>query len=382
MLGTVRRRVGEVVRRWSTHPYEGVGSAVKASVSAVLAWVLAGWLVSDGSDFYAPLVAVLTVQTTVASTLRDGVQRLAGVALGLALGYAELRVVGAVTWWSLGLTLFLATLLSRWHRLGAQGAQIPIAALLMLLFARNPTDYAETLLAEGVLGALVASLVNLLLVPPLYVQTAQEAVARLRSEIGDALDRMSSDVGADPWPPEHPRWARDARALTAVLGRAREAVDRGSESVHLNFRARRLRQRPRRHGNALLALEHVVVSVRELARILATTASGPEPEERLPAPFRRELTELLRTLASAVSSYGRPAGGPEVAAEQVPLEQAHDHLMRLQFAVTDEESAATPSLLPAGALLAEVDQVVHDLRQAELHGPALGAAPERRRVSG
>jgi hypothetical protein len=53
--------------------------------------------------------------------------------------------------------LLLATLLSRWPRLGAQGAQGPIAALLMLLLARSPTPYAESLLAEGVIGALVAA---------------------------------------------------------------------------------------------------------------------------------------------------------------------------------------------------------------------------------
>jgi uncharacterized membrane protein YccC len=360
-------RARAALRGWRARPYDGIGSAVKASVSAVLAWLLAQSLVSSGSDFYAPLVAVATVQTTVASTLRDGVQRLTGVTLGLALGYAELRLLGQVSWWSLGVTLFVATLLSRWHRLGAQGVQIPIAALLMLLFASRPTAYAESLLAEGVIGAAVATLVNLLVVPPLYVRTGEHAMARLRGELGDALDRMSSDVGAHNWPPERPQWNRDIQALTAALDAAREAVDHGSDSVRLNFRARRVRHLPRTYGEALVALEHVVVSVRETARILDASASDDVGALRLGASFRLQFASLLRQLAGAVSSYGGPAGGPGVAGEQRPVDQAHEQLSRLQHQLLGQSPSDAPSLLAEGALLAELEQVLHELRRAQSH---------------
>jgi uncharacterized membrane protein YccC len=353
--------------------YESLWVAGKAATAAVLAWYVARLLVPSGSNFYAPLVAVLTVQTTVASTLRDSVQRLSGIGIGLVLGYVELQLFGEVRWWSLGLTLLVATLLSRWHRLGDQGVQIPVAALLMLLFAQHPTSYAETLVLEGVIGALAATLLNLG-VPPLWVGSAEEAMVRLRSTLGDALDRMSSALAE--WPPDDASWSAQVQDAGGALEQARRAVERGSESVRLNFRARGVRHVPRDQRAALLALEHVVLSVREIDRLLAGAASHDDPSLQLDPHFRPELAALLRSVASALNSYGEPAGGADVAAEERPVSRAQAQVARLQERLAARETSGLPALLAEGALLTLIERVVRELRQAPLHEPGLaGAGP-------
>lgn len=65
-------------------------------------------------------------------------------------------------------------------------------------------------------------------------------------------------------------------------------------------------------------------------------------------------------------SYGQPAGGPDIAAEQRPIDPAHEQLSHLQRGLA-VHPRPEPSLLREGALLAELEQALHELRRASLH---------------
>lgn len=338
--------------------------AIKAGAAASAAWLLARWLVPSGSDFYAPLVAVLSVQPTVVRTLRDTAQRLVGVAIGLALGYVVVATVGLHAW-SLAVVLALATLLSTWRTLDAQGAQVPIAALLVLLFAESPAAYAVQLLGEGAIGALTAAAVNLLVVPPLYVLTAESRLAQVRVELGDIVDAMSRGVGQQ-WPPESPGWLNRARGLSEQIQRARDAVERGSESTVLNPRGRTHRERPRRQRETLSTLEHVTVSVRDLAGTLEAAADHEDDVLRLNSSFRPHLAEALHSLASALSSYGQSQPSSQQAAEPCPVDQAAEHVCSLQRRLAQLDGAQVPAFLTEAALVTELDMIIRQLRPRTL----------------
>lgn len=340
------------------------GSALwvgKATAAGVLAWLVAG-VVSSSTTFYAPLVAVLSVHPTVARTFRDTGQRLVGILLGLVAGYLALRVLG-VHWWSLGLMLAVVLPLSTWRRLGGQGSQVPIAALLMLLLARDPDVYAEARFLEGALGALAAAVVNLLVVPPLEVRSAESAVSSLRSVLGDVLDQMSRDLGSDSWPDDDRPWADALDDVDARLRRARAAVDKGSESVRFNPRARPVRKRPHAQQQVLVVLEHVAVSVSELGRVITRAADDDRPVD-LNGRFRPRLADALHELAGAVSAFGADEPRSDEAGEAAPLDAAEDVLRRLRSDLSGWDKPDLPELLAEGAVLVQVERVLRELRAA------------------
>jgi hypothetical protein len=351
---------------WTTRVRRAVtphlGWALKSALAGVLAWLVARSLVEVGTDFYAPLVAVLSVHPTVARTLRDAAQRLLGVVLGLALGFVALQVAD-LHWWSMAAVLVVAMSASTWRGLGEEGVQVPIAALLMLVFADDPATYAEGLVVEGLVGVVAAATVNLLVVPPLHVRTAEQAISRLRRELGDVLDRMSSEVGSAGWPPERLRWSGDARRLEQILGTARDAVEAGSESVRWNVRARPVRALPESQRQAVIALERVTVGVREMGRLL-TEAAAEDHLPHLNDLFRPRLADVLRKVATAVSAAGRPDPSPDAAAQCAPLEEAEQELRTLQHQLISWEPPELPSLLAEGALVTQLRAVVRDLREA------------------
>ena len=340
-------------------------SAAKAATAAVLAWIVAGWLMPSGPDFYAPLVAVLSVHPTVAGTLRDTVQRMVSVGIGLAIGYAVTVTVGLHVW-SLGLALLLAMLISAWERLGEEGGQIPIAALLVLLLAEDPTLYAEQLLGEGLIGGLVAAAVNVVVIPPLQVGMAERALVRLRQRLGDLVDDMSSQVGGG-WPPEDQRWIARARELDRPLHEAREAVRTGDESTRFNPRGRRFRHVPPGQRTSFESLENVTLAVRDLATSLSEAADPDDPALHLNEVFRPALARALRSVAEAITAYGSPEDSTDTAAESRPVAAAAREVQELRRLLAQSETPEVPSLVAEGAIVTELGRLVAHLQRAPLH---------------
>ncbi|MDK3255053.1 FUSC family protein [Blastococcus capsensis] len=340
-------------------------SAAKAATAAVLAWIVAGWLLPAGSDFYAPLVAVLSVQPTVAGTLRDTVQRLAGVGIGLAIGYVVTATVG-LHWWSLGAVLAVAVLSSTWHRLGDEGVQVSVAALLVLLLAEEPTLYVGQLLGEGLIGGLVAAAVNIAVIPPLQVGVAERALVTLRHRLGDLVDDMSAQVGGE-WPPEEQRWIARARELDDPLRDAREAVQTGGESTRFNPRGRRFRHVPPGQRQSFESLENVTLAVRDLATSLSEAADPDDPALHLNELFRPALARALRSVAEALTSYGSPEGSADTAAEGRPVAAAAREVEELRRLLAESEAPEVPALLAEGAVVTELGRLVAHLQRAPLH---------------
>jgi hypothetical protein len=341
-------------------------SAAKASAAAVLAWLLVGWLMPQSGGFYAPMVAVLSVLPTVLRTVRDAVQRLVAVGLGLGMGWVVAVTVG-LHWWSLGAVLFVSFLFWAWHRLGEEGVQVPVGALFVLVFARDPTVYVAQLLAEGVLGAVVAAAVNVAVLPPVHVRGADRALGELRLALGDLVDDMSAAVGED-WPPRvPPDWSRRARGMDARLDAAREAVRAGRESTTLNPRARRLRGATAEQRTAFLRLEQMRVVVRDLAGTLEEAADADNPELNLEPGFRPRLARALRSLAEALTSYGTPGGSTDAAAAERPLQETVGQVDELQRRLAEERAGSGVAALQAeGTVLTQLARAVRILRQAPL----------------
>jgi hypothetical protein len=209
-------------------------------------------------------------------------------------------------------------------------------------------------------------LVNGVLVPPVYIRPAGEAIYELADDMARVLDGAAADL-REGWSGED-AYERllEARELDGEVGEAREAVGRAEDSLRLNPRRRLVGDPMDELREGMTTLEHAVILVRGLCRSLVgldtvTGGHGPDPE------LSDALGRLLEEIAGAVRTFGQTlaASVPGPQANQAPLLRA---LARARAARDDvaKAMAAGPREEPGawqvhGHLLANVDRFLSEL---------------------
>jgi hypothetical protein len=216
--------------------------------------------------------------------------------------------------------------------------------------------------------------VNAVLVPPVYVRPAGEAIYDMARVVkGAAADLAEGWSGEDAY-----ERLQEARELDREVGEAREAVRQAEDSLRLNPRRRLLAGDPSdqlREG--MTTLEHSVILVRGICRSLVdldtiTGGKGPSPALRV------ALAELLREVADAIRTFGQlvAASIPGPPANQAPLLRAlararagRDQLAAAMAAGPREE----PGVWPVhGHLLANVDRQLSEIDPEGTTWPGTG----------
>jgi hypothetical protein len=379
-LRRTARRLGRRVdlRRLGRWREEGAPLGLrtaKTTLAAVCSWELALRLPGTEPPVLAPLTAILVTQLTLVKTITGSLQRVASVTAGVLLALAVADLLG-LHWWSVGLVIFTSLAVGQLLRLGSHRVEVSISALLVLTLG-GTAGVARTRLLETLIGAGVGVLVNAVLVPPVYVRPAGEAIYELAEAMAGVLGGAAADL-AEGWSGEDAyERLQEARDLDAEVGEAREAVGRAEDSLRLNPR-RRLVGDPREELQAhLTALEHSVILVRGLCRSLVdldpiTRGRGPDPG------LRAAIGRLLGELAGAVRTFGELAAAsvPGPPANQAPLLRA---LARARAAREElAEAMAAGPRQQAGAwqvhghLLANVDRLLAELDPEATTWPGTG----------
>ena len=351
---------------------------VKTTLAAVLAYLLAVALLgNDVPPLLAPLTALLVAQVTVFRTVTSGVERVGSVVAGVLVAVLLSRVVG-LSWWSLGITIFVSLVIGRVLHLGDHTLEVPISAMLVLAVTGPARIAALDRVAETLVGAVTGVVVSFMLRPPVYVQPAGDAVGALAAEMAELLTSMGREL-TEGWSSQQAgAWEDRARELDRPLRAARIAVARGDESLRLNPRQRRVREGASSLRAALAALEHAAVQIRGLTLDLADLADAVESSDQAEPELLIALGALLVELGGGVGAFGQLVA-PEVAGpprEAVPLHIA------LEIARTHRDVLAELMLVDArtdlelwhiqGSLLANVDRL---LREIDLE-----RGPDARRV--
>jgi hypothetical protein len=351
---------------------------VKTTLAAVLAYLLAiALLGNDVPPLLAPLTALLVAQVTVFRTVTSGIERVGSVVAGVLVAVLLSRVVG-LTWWSLGITIFVSLVIGRVLHLGDHTLEVPISAMLVLAVTGPAGVAALDRVSETLIGAVTGVVVSFMLRPPVYVQPAGDAVGALAAEIAELLTSMGKEL-TEGWSGEQARrWEDRAHELDRPLRAARIALARGEESLRLNPRQRRIREGASSLRAALAALEHAAVQVRGITLDLADLAEAVESSDQAEPELLVALGALLVELGGGVAAFGQLVA-PEVAGpprEAVPLHIA------LEIARTHRDVLAELMLVDArddpelwhiqGSLLANVDRL---LREIDLE-----RGPDARRV--
>jgi uncharacterized membrane protein YgaE (UPF0421/DUF939 family) len=322
------------IRRAARQPR--VAMALKAAVAAAVAWTVVQPIggVVDNYPYYAPFGAVVAVSTTVVSSARESLQSVLAILLGggAAIALDIWLGKGAVT---VAAVVAVGTVLGGWRRLGAMGGWVPFSGLFVLILgAAHPEQYAAAYAGLTALGATIGVGVNFMF-PPLPLDTAKEALDRLRDTLARQFDDLAESLLA-----EEPMGLSDAQeraqAVESASAETRATVQRATEAQRANWRARRWRERARRQYDAAMMLEQLPFLVEEVTAIVDHETAD---QDRVPwgAPLRPRIAHALQATVDLLRSIdGDGAGNVEVMALDEALDRLTEEVRQARNATGDD----------------------------------------------
>jgi len=388
-----RRLLGSALARLRA---DGVLSlqVLKTAVATGLAYQL-GRLTGSPFPVFAALAALLVVQVTVYESVSRGLQRIAGVVLGVVVAFGLAQLLGLHAW-TVGLVVLLGIVVARVLHVGeGGGVQVPVSGLLVLTVGSTvgstTGSYALDRIVETVLGAAVGIVVNVVLAPPTRTRDAGRRVLALAEAQAAVLRSAGAGLAAQDWGSRAPGWLEEARSHDAVLTAARAAVEQGETSLRYNPRGQRLAPAAVRRRVALQALEHVAVQVRGVARTLVDSVG-----ESMPVLSRAALGQALGDAGAALTAYGAVAAeptahsdSPQAASLRAALATARTSVAAAVAAARQLPGWAEGAWLSQGSILTDLDRLLGELDgrsqaallQARLEPRQRRSAAARGRVS-
>lgn len=311
--------------------------AAKAAVASALAWYLAPLIpfAEDEYSYYAPLGVLVSMYPTLARSARSGALALVGLAIGIGIGLCGLGLVwadvpGVV---AVALVVGAGVALGGIRALGAGREWIAMAGLFTLLLGgRSVEEFSISYLVTMAFGVVVGVVVNLLIVPPLYLGRASERLSFLRATITAQL-RAIADSLTEGGPPSPEDVDRGLRELSDTGAAVAEVVREADESGRANPRVRRHREERERNERRMAALERTAFCTRDLAEVLLSADPQLLSEHE---DLRQCLAEAVRATADLVDT---PEHDDDAPVRLAAAEQGLDHC----FARIDATPWPSPS---------------------------------------
>ncbi|MBF4576769.1 FUSC family protein [Frondihabitans sp. VKM Ac-2883] len=301
---------------------------VKTSLAVVVSWILCFVILDQALPIFGAIAALLVVQPSINQSFGRGLERSAGVVMGVALAYGVGALFGHDQTWIVLVAVILALLLAWVVRLTpTSSTQVPISAMLVLSVGVVTPGYAFDRIIETVIGAVIALLVNALIVPPVLLGPAHLALGRLARDLGAALDSLASALETPTSRVDLDAALTRARALRDLQARAAAGVTTGEESLTLNPRAKRQRRILEADRALLGTLSNLVHRVVAMTRSLRDNYDPDLVDDDVVAGIADELRRAahdVRLLVhdreeNAASGSGGTAPANELPALTAPL---------------------------------------------------------------
>ena len=299
-----------LLRRWTRTAGSAVAAAVlwprlqlalKAGLAAGVAFAIAPFMPGSAADYpyYAPLGALVAMYENVAGSMRQGVQTLVGLAIGVGLAFM-LFSLGSPSPWTVAVVMGLGVILAGLPKIGSGRDWIPTAALLVLLVGgHNPDTFSFGYLFQMGVGVTVGIVVNLLVFPPLHFRAAALSIAELRQALAQQLWDMGKAL-KESWPPEHVDWSRRSEALAAHARSVRLAVEKADASRQAN---------PRRHLHPrdldldyrnLRDLERLTFHVQDVTQVLSDVIWAEDTPFVIPDEYAAPLGDAMSAVGDVL----------------------------------------------------------------------------------
>jgi hypothetical protein len=284
-------------------------TAFKAAAAAAVAWGLAEQISGNASAVFAPILAMLTVQASLYSTIAQGIQTIVGNAVGVALAQVLVNVGGRNVFVVFLGALAASAVASRLPIAPSGRVQVSFSVLLVLLLGPTTRGYGAWRLVDTVIGGVVGIGVALLIPERAQVEPALAAMRDWTAAVRRSLEIVVEDLRAEP----RQLAASERHAYVNLVGdslRHQDDVSARSvvaavESVRFNPWARRDRARVAGLDRALGWHRRVSLQARSITLNVDQLYDRPGQ----PPLLRREtLADLLQRLADLLGRHLR--GGP------------------------------------------------------------------------
>ncbi|MFH9570993.1 aromatic acid exporter family protein [Streptomyces sp. NPDC017230] len=260
-----------------------VVQSLKAAGAALIAWTVAGVWLGDPMALMAPWVALVLVQATVYSSVRQAGQQFGAICVGTLVASAAQALTDDNTG-ALVLSLPVLMLIANWSRFGGQGIYTATTAVFVLA-SGTPVSASAVghRVGQAALGAVIGVAVNAFVLPPIHLRDVRENLAALAREAGDVLHSVAADLRGNEWDAQTAAgWSSDSARLQRRLEALESARSWSQESLRLTY-------------GPLRALRR------------APTAVPPEDEDQRWSRVTGNITALTRTLAVAADEHRTPA---------------------------------------------------------------------------
>lgn len=291
---------------------------LKTAAAAVIAWTVGLLLLPGQLPVFAAVAAIIVVQPSVNQTFAKGLERTFGVIAGVVVASVTQLVLGDSGW--VVLIAIVVSLLVGWAlRLSqATTVQIPISAMLVLAIGAQTPGYAIERILETILGALIAIVINVVVVPPVRLQPAHDAVIALGREVANSLDDIARLIESPSTAAERTGVLVEARLLTAMLSKARAAVTAGEESLRFNPRSGAHRRLLETDEGLLVTLQVLVSRVPGMVRAINDHYDDSLHAEPTTAGLGTELRRSAHDLRLVLAGSGLPGVEPLPLTDELP----------------------------------------------------------------
>jgi len=282
------------------------------AAAAALAWLLATAVLGHKDAYFAPIAAIIGLTATRGQRVRQALEMMLGVAVGIGVGDLLVRAIGTGTWQIalvVALALSAALLLGPGRMLSTEAA---VSAALVATVSSETQGFPPTRFLDALVGGVVALLFSQLLFPVHPVRVVREALESILDRLAATLDDVADSLER-----------QDLEAANGTLRRAREinddwtdvehALDAGREAARFSPSRRRIRGRFADVQDVGLPLDLTVRDARTLARgaVRALTIGETVPDG-VPAAIH-ELAGAARALAGEFAA-GHDEGKVQAAA--------------------------------------------------------------------
>lgn len=241
---------------------------VKAALATVATWFVCLLIFPEHFPIFGAIAALLCVQENISQSLSKGIERFAGVVVGVSVAIAAGLVFGSPAWLfvlALIVSLFIGWLL---RMTGPSTTQIAISALLVIALGEQDLGYAWERVAETAIGAALGVMVNALIVAPVRTTPARDAVIGLVNNTADALYRLANALSEKQKPSDMQELLEQARRLQEERGQVHTLLRSARESLQLNPRGPRHRELLAADDALYQRAQHIVTQVIGMSRAL------------------------------------------------------------------------------------------------------------------
>ncbi len=282
----------------------GLGSVehvIRIAIAATVAWVIATNLSQSTLGIFAPITAVMVVQTSPWSALGVSLQRILGTSIGVLLASVYINTVG-LEWWSFLIGVLVSLLIARLLPFSIGGQmQIPVAVVFVLAIGPGSFDQDLWRVLDVFLGGAIALLAVMLWPNRPPVAKLRSALAAYRDAQVALLHSMKTEIAkTNLVTGEHHDFLTQSRDLRTRADSARSALADVAEATHLNLRGRHARGQLPEFAVTTQRLSNIALQIRGVAGIanaLYDRNLDPALSEQVFGSFLDDLANNLQAAA-------------------------------------------------------------------------------------